>query len=35
MADVILAGAEQELMMAYINAFQIPEDSIKNNYSIF
>lgn len=44
MADGMLAGAEQNLMMAYINAFQIPEETVKdiidviavkNDFSIF
>lgn len=44
MADGMLAGAEKDLMMAYINAFQVSEEivkdiadivAIKNDFSIF
>lgn len=44
MADGMLAGAEKDLMMAYIDSFQTPEEAIKgivdviavkNDFSIF
>jgi uncharacterized tellurite resistance protein B-like protein len=44
MADGVLAGAEEKLLMTYINNFKMPDDTvkkvieiieIKNNYSIF
>jgi uncharacterized tellurite resistance protein B-like protein len=44
MADGVLAGVEEKLMMSYVNAFQVPEDLIKdivdviamkNDFSIF
>ena len=30
MADGMLAGAEKELMVSYVNSFQLPEDAIKD-----
>lgn len=44
MADGVLAGAEEKMLTAYVNAFKLPDDTvkkivdvieIKNNFSVF